>query len=136
MTQGTPMNRSPRGYIMLEAAIGGVMVAVAVFAMLVSLSDGRTKNIIGGRDVIASQLALDKVELQRSTGYANFDAGCAAGELIQYQGFYTRDCVVDGACPSQTMFGATVNCKRITVTVTYSTSLGSRDVTVTSEMYQ
>lgn len=130
------MDQSPRGYVMLEAAIGGILVALAVFGMLASLADGRTKNVIGGRDVIASQLALDKVELQRSTGYPNFDAGCAAGEVIQHQGLYTRDCVVDGACPAQTMFGVTVNCKRITVTVTYTTSLGPRNVVVTSEMYQ
>ena len=120
---------------MLEGAIGGAMVAVAVFSMLVNLADGRTRNVIGGRDVIASQLALDKVEMQRARGFGNTATGCAAGETIQNQGVYTRDCVPAG-CAAQTMFGVTVQCERITVTVGYNTSVGPRSVTVVSEVYQ
>lgn len=128
------MRTPPRGYILLEVTIGGAIVAVAVFSMLASLSEGRTRNVIGGRDVIASQLALDKVEMQRARGFGDTATNCSAGETIQNQGLYTRDCSV--ATPADvTMFGVTRSREEITVTVTYSTSLGDRAVTVVSEVY-
>lgn len=129
------MRNSQRGYVLLEVAIGGAMVAVVIFSLLGSLAEGRTRNVIGGRDVIASQLALDKIEMQRARGFGNTATGCAMGETIQNQGVYTRDCV-GAACAARTMFGVTVNCERVTVTVTYTTSLGVRDVVVVTEVYQ
>ncbi len=129
------MRTCQRGYVLLEVAIGGALVAVVVLSLLGSLSEGRTRNVIGGRDVIASQLALDKIEMQRARGPGNTATGCAMGETIQNQGIYTRDCVA-AVCPPQTMFGVTVTCERVTVTVTYSTALGDRDVVVVTEVYQ
>lgn len=129
------MDQRRRGYILIEVAVGGAILAVAIFGLMGSLAEARTRNVIGGRDVIASQLALDKVEMQRALGYGNTATGCNAGEVIQNQGVYTRDCSVTTPA-AVTMFGITRGREQISVTVTYSTSLGDRAVTVVSEVYQ
>lgn len=136
LSPGATVRTCQRGYVLLEVAVGGAMVAVVVFGLLGSLAEGRTRNVIGGRDVIASQLALDKIEMQRARGFGNTGTGCTAGvETIQNQGIYKRDCVA-ASCPAKIMFGVTVNCERVTVTVEYTTSLGVRDVVVVTEVYQ
>ena len=129
------MFKPERGYVLLEVAMGGAMVAVVVFGLLANLAESRTRNVIGGRDVIASQLALDKIEMQRARGYGTAGTNCVAGEVIQNQGVYTRDCATTGPS-SRAMFGVTVNYKVVTVSVSYRTSLGNRSQTVVSEVYQ
>ncbi len=131
------MRRQRRGYILLEVAVGGAMIAIAILGLMSSLADGRTRNVVGGRDVIAAQLALDKIEMQRARGFGDTGTNCALSELIHTQGVYTRNCTMaSGPAYQRTMFGVTVNYEQVTVEVSYETSLGTRKVTLVSEVYQ
>ena len=72
------MKMRSRAYIMLEVAVGGAMIAVVIMGVLTALADGRTRNAYAGRDVIASQLVLAKLEEYRTMTRANAKAACTA----------------------------------------------------------
>ncbi len=134
--------KNARGYILLEVAIGGAMVALLCATLLTSLADARTRNVVAGRNVIASQLALEKIEQQRALGFANLGtdspASCSAGGVVDTPSFtlgaYTRSCTI-GATTSTAFSengGIAVSCKPVSVTVSYNTSAGKQSVTAKS----
>jgi type II secretory pathway pseudopilin PulG len=134
-----------RGYILLEVAIGGAMVAVLCATVLSSLADARVQNVVAGRDAVAGQLALERLEQQRTLGFTLAgSANCPATETVtNQQGAYTRTCSVSGAsttafthatgsCTPTCNMAATVNvsCKDVNVSVSYSAHDGKGTHTV------
>jgi type II secretory pathway pseudopilin PulG len=136
-----------RGYILLEVAIGGAMVAVLCATILSSLADARVQNVVAGRDAVAGQLALEKLEQQRALGYTLAGtANCLATETVtNQQGLYTRTCTVQaspgtttafthalGACTATCSMAATVNvlCRDVNVSVSYTAHDGKGTHTV------
>lgn len=58
----TLARKQPRGYLLMEVAIGGAMAAVIITGILTLIADARVKRTAAARDVAASQLVLDKLE--------------------------------------------------------------------------
>lgn len=107
-----------RGYLLLEAAVGGAMVAVIIASILSSLAQAQTMSVIAGRDQTASQLVGEKLEERRALGFANVTAQAAA-TVTGVTGVYTRTTTVATCVEPIPAPGANVNCKDITVTVTF-----------------
>ncbi len=114
-----------RGYLLLETAIGGAMVAAILGGILTSLSQARTMSIVLGRDQTASQLVVEKLEERRALGFAGATAEVAA-VVPGVQGRYTRSTTVTACVETIPAPGADTNCKDITVVVSYTTSKGAR----------
>jgi hypothetical protein len=114
-------NRPPRAYLLLEVALGGAIVAVIVGSILTSLSQARTMSIISGRDQTASQLVLETLDERRALGFALVTAQAAA-PVTGVHGVYTRETTVTPCVEVIAAPGANMNCKDITVTVTYPIS--------------
>ncbi|MDP2345257.1 MAG: hypothetical protein Q8O67_30210 [Deltaproteobacteria bacterium] len=115
------MRQQPRAYLLLEAAMGGAMVAVIVGSILTSLSQARTLSIVMGRDQTASQLVVEKLEERRALGFALVTAQTAA-VVPDVVGKYTRTTTVATCTETIPAPGINLNCKDITVTVSYTTS--------------
>ena len=121
-----------RGYILIEVTVGGALVAVIVATLLSTLADSRMRNVVAGRDLVASQLLNDKLDLQRSKGFTNADTGCATEAKVAGQtSTYIRRCVP--TTTTQNFLGVggvtrTINCKVITVQVEYRPQSGARIV--------
>ena len=114
-------NRPPPAYLLLEVALGGAIVAVIVGSILTSLSQARTMSIISGRDQTASQLVLETLDERRALGFALVTAQAAA-PVAGVQGVYTRETTVTPCVEVIAAPGVNMNCKDITVTVTYPIS--------------
>ena len=129
--------RDPRGYILMEVAIAGALVAVIAGTLLSSLADARVRNVMAGRDVVASQLALEKIEQQRALGFAGAGAAAACGTeatVAGQKGAYSRTCAVAVSAGSPfTINTVTVNCKDVTVTVKYNVDAAARSTSANGD---
>ncbi|MBI1947978.1 MAG: hypothetical protein HYS27_19970 [Deltaproteobacteria bacterium] len=139
--------KSPRGYLLFEAAMGGAIIAIVIGGLLSEITRSRALNVAGSRDVESSQLVLERMEAMRNSAassVANFnalaagtpaDAGVPAG--------YTRTTTVSGilteATPLPNNGAFTLNYKDVTVTVTYNIKLSqveTRQSQATVRVYQ
>lgn len=132
------MKTRRRGYIMLEVAMGGALIAVVIVGVLTALAEGRNRNTYAGRDVIASQLVLAKLEEYRTMTRANAKAACAAlneNPVPNQQGRYVRTCA--WADDSETLPGmaAAIPFTTVTVTVTYPTTTTARTLNAMTRVY-
>lgn len=136
-TRGPMTTRSPRAraYLLLEAAMGGVMVAAILGGILTSLSQARTMSIILGRDQIASELVVEKLEERRALGYTNVTAEAAA-TVTGVVGAYTRTTTVVDCVETLPAPGTDTNCRDVTVSVSYVTSNQARLGTSTTRVTQ
>ena len=117
-----------RAYILMEVAIGGALVALLAATLMSSLADARVRNVVAGRDVVASSLALAKLEQQRSLGFAkvgaDVPASCTAAGVTEnavtgQQGKFTRTCQLANVNTAVTIRTVTIHCTDVNVTVTY-----------------
>ncbi|HEY4220088.1 MAG TPA: hypothetical protein VGO62_02070 [Myxococcota bacterium] len=148
------MKTKRRAYILMEVAISGALLAILAGELLSTLADARVKNVVSGRDVVASQLALAKIEQQRSLGYLNVgtDTGpsCSSGGTVENPvagpaANYTRTCTA-AAMPGTNINvnGKIVKCRDVDVAVKYnahtsftiSNPTGDRTVTLRSRVCQ
>lgn len=124
--------KNARAYILLEVAVGGAMVAVVIVSLLGVLADARNRNVYAGRDVIASQLVLEKLEEYRASGGTT---ACATETLVpNVQGVYARVCTPASAATN--VNGVAVTYNEAAVTVTYQTHDGPRTVSGVTRVYQ
>ncbi|MCC7071849.1 MAG: hypothetical protein IT383_11040 [Deltaproteobacteria bacterium] len=132
------MKTRSRAYIMLEVAVGGAMIAVVIMGVLTALADGRTRNAYAGRDVIASQLVLAKLEEYRTMTRANAKAACTAlseNPVPNQQGRYTRTCGwVDGSDALPGLISA-IPFTTLTVTVSYPATPTARTLNAMTRVY-
>lgn len=125
----------PRGYLMMEVAIGGAMAAVIIAGIVTLVADARVKRTAAARDVVASQLVLDKLEDLRNSN------PIAGGSDTPLPG-YTRTWTAAAAAVETltTPFGnITMNSTEVVVTVTYNSNASSnpvRTATARSRVYQ
>jgi type II secretory pathway pseudopilin PulG len=129
------LRRRQRAYLMLEAAIGGTMVAVIIGAILTSLSQARTMNVVVERDLTASQLVTEALERQRALGFAGVVA-VSATPVPGVTGRFLRGITVAACTETVPAPGTNLSCKDVTVTVTYTTSLNARLGTSTTRTAQ
>ncbi len=106
-----------RGYLLLDIAVGGALVAVVVGTVLSVMVHARARNVQSARDVVASQLVSEELTHQQALGFSGVTASgpaTVAGET----GVYTRTVVVTGPT-SETSGAVTMRFKSVSVTVTY-----------------
>lgn len=131
------MRPALRGYLLLEVAIGGAMLALLISTLLTSLADARVRNVKAGRDAIAAQLVQEQIERERSLGFAgtpSADCDGAFHDVVGQTGLYRRFC--DAAGDTRTPLGVTLNLKRVTVTVEYTPEVGRpRTFTAVTEVF-
>jgi hypothetical protein len=140
------MKKAQRGYLLLEMVVCGALAAVILAGILSQLVRARNLNVATGRDVIASQLVLERLEIARNTPFGSLTNGSSTTDtpLIGY----TRTTAISASCSETMTFPApagtaTVACKDITVTVTFrmnqtgaGTGLQTRTSQATTRIYQ
>lgn len=107
-----------RGYLLLEAAIGGAMVAVIIGSLLTSLTQARTMSIIAARDQTATQLVNEKLDERRALGFDNVTAEAPA-KVVGVTGNFTRETRVTTCTETVPAPGTDIPCKDITVVVRF-----------------
>jgi hypothetical protein len=130
-----------RGYLLLEMVVCGALAAVILAGILSQLVRARNLNVATGRDVIASQLVLERLEIARNTPFTNAAIANGITSTDTPLSGYTRTMTVSNSCSEAMTFpapalGATALCKDITVTVTFrmnQTGAGSGLQTRTSQ---
>ncbi|OGQ23931.1 MAG: hypothetical protein A2138_19415 [Deltaproteobacteria bacterium RBG_16_71_12] len=130
-----PHTGKPHGYLLMEVAIGGAMAAVIIAGILTLIADARVKRTAAARDVVASQLVLDKMDDLRNSN------PIVAGSDTPLPG-YTRSWTANAAT-AETMTvpdgGIVLNSTEVVVTVTYTSNASSnpvRTATARSRVYQ
>lgn len=118
----------PRAYLLLEAAVGGAMVAVIIGSILTSLSQARTMSVLLGRDQTASNLVVEKLEERRALGFlaAGLPLTLTEATVANVNGSYRRVTQVTACTEVIPAPGVTVSCNDIVVTVTYVSSKGAK----------
>lgn len=110
-----------RGYLLLDVFIGAALAAVIVSILFQQVAAARRSNTAATRDVVATQLLLEKLEQQRSLPYASFANG-TANEMLA--GGYHRQTVVTTGSAVKDVVGTSPNQRtlfyaKIAVTVKY-----------------
>lgn len=122
-----PSTSRPRAYLLLEAAIGGAMVAVILGSILTSLSQARTMSIVLGRDQVASTLVVEKIDELRALGFAgNPVAVTTENPVAAIEGKYKRTVTVTACTETIPAPGANVNCRDIVVAVEFNVSKNAK----------
>jgi hypothetical protein len=136
------MTSSHRAYLLLEATIGGAIVAVIIGGLLTSLSQAQTMSIISAREHTAVQLVNEKLDERRALGFANVTAEAAA-TVVGVTGQFTRQTSVTNCTETVPAPGDDLPCKDITVTVGFvvgrnaSTGAGgTRTAQATARVYK
>lgn len=113
-TTGT---KKTRGYVLLEAVIGGALSAAVLGAILTNIGDARSKSVVAAREATAAQLVFDKLEEKRAEGFAAVSAENEP-RVVGLNMPYERITTV--AAGTQTVGTATLNVKTVTVSVTFT----------------
>jgi type II secretory pathway pseudopilin PulG len=130
--------KNPRGYLLIEVAIGGVMAGVIIASLLQNIGDANDRTTIAGRRETAAMLAEQAIEQARAEGLglsvgSNVTIAVPAG----LNGTYTRTRTVTSGTETLTSASGnlTVNYREVTVTVTFPNASGAKTVTMTSRIY-
>jgi hypothetical protein len=135
------MQRPRRGYLMMEAMVGGAMASVILAGMLSLIAVARSKTVAAARDITANQLVTEAIEQTRSGAYPPVAAGPT--NLLEAGGVYTRTIAVNstgcpevrnnpGSSPATTFSMA---CTNVTVTVSYTLLTSTRSAQASMRMY-
>lgn len=128
--------RGPRGWLLVEVTVGGVMASVVLGALLVNVGDSMDKSSIVGRRLTAQMLAKQGIEQARAI--ANPQANLPDGTVTiaapsTLRGSYTRTRVVSSGVT--TIGTNTVNFKDVTVTVTFPNKTATKTVSLQTRIY-
>lgn len=126
--------RGPRGWLLLEVAVGGVMASVILAELLVSVGAAGDRSTYVGRRVTAKMLAEQTLEQARATVYGSLVNGTTT-ETINLQGQYTRVVTITSSVATGIGGGTTLNYKNVSVTVRFGTN-PQRTLTMGSRVYQ
>lgn len=101
----------PRGYLLLEASVGGAMAAVVLFGMMSFIVSGRVQNTAASRMITANHLVNEALEQTRA------GATPATANLVAAGGRYRRT-VSTTAC-TETRGAFSLACSDVEVTVAF-----------------
>lgn len=130
---------SPRGYLMIDIMVGGALAAVVIAGLLTVLASARQKNVAATRDIIATQLVVEKLEQQRAAGFTALTVGTATEpEVAGQTGKYQRVTVITAGSENvgTGVDTFTLAFKDVAVTVTYETVDGQRKTQAASRVYE
>ena len=137
-----------RGYILLEAMVGGAITFAALVGLFVQLGFAREQSIVLQRDATAREIAMREIENQRANGFGSA-SGCpssaGAGTLSTsawtpvtgltgtYDMRIARLCATEQVTTAIPLF---ISHKLVTVTVRFPTAYSPpREVAVTTRIY-
>lgn len=144
LPSSTHRRRKHRGYLLIDIMIGGAMAAVIIAGVLTVLANARAKNVAAARDVVASQLVLEKLEQQRSLGFAGV-AAATEPTVAGVTGAFKREVTVSAIGTDTVVSGthtSTLRFRDVTVTVTYKVGEllqrggGTRTSQATTRVYE
>lgn len=128
------LKRRPRGWLLVEVAVGGVMASVIIGALLVNTGAAMDRTTIASRQMTAMLLAQEAIEASRAAGVAATSSG-NIGVPAGLSGSYTRT-RTETVDATATVGGRTVTVKDVTVTVTFPThDYGTKRVTLQTRIY-
>jgi type II secretory pathway pseudopilin PulG len=116
--QAKKKKKHPRGWLMVEVAIGGVMASVIVGALLVNVGDAMDKSTVIGRELTANMLAQQAIEMARAVDRTTLASGPVAVPS-GLAGTYTRNQTVTQNAVCATVNTITISCTDVVVTVTF-----------------
>lgn len=112
---------APRGFLLVDTMIAGAIAAVVIAGVLSVLANARARNVAAARDVVASQLVLERLDQIRSLPFASI-ASEAAAPVSGVTGSYTRSATVSNTGSPETVGSFSLAFVDVTVTVTYRTT--------------
>jgi type II secretory pathway pseudopilin PulG len=128
--------RGPRGWLLVEVAVGGVMASVILGSLLIHIGDSMDRSTVVGRKLTAQMLAQQGIEQARAVDapLVNLLDGTAdMGVPPNLVGSYTRTRTITSG---ETAVGAlTLRFKDVTVTVTFPQRSGVKTVSVQTRIY-
>lgn len=124
---------NPRGWLLVEVAVGGVMASVVIGALLVNTGAAMDRTTFASRQMTATMLAQQAIEQSRSAGTALTSSG-DIGVPSGLSGSYTR---TRTETTGTTTIGTNViNFKEVAVTVAFPThDYGIKRVTLQTRIY-
>lgn len=118
----------PRGWLLIEVAIGGVMASVIVAALLVNIGSANDRTTVISRQMTAMMLAQQAIEESRAAGTAVTSSG-NIGVPTGLSGTYTRSRTESSSTLS--VSGTNIDVKDVSVTVSFQThEFGTKTVTL------
>ncbi|MBI1948892.1 MAG: hypothetical protein HYS27_24610 [Deltaproteobacteria bacterium] len=123
----------PRGWLLVEVAVGGVMASVIIGALLVNTGAAMDRTTFASRQMTATMLAQQAIEQSRAAGIALTSSG-DIGVPSGLSGRYTR--TRNETVGSTTIGTNVINFKEVTVTVSFNThDYGNKIVTLQTRIY-
>lgn len=138
--KGTPAKRrrrGPRGWLLVEVAVGGVMASIILGGLLINIGDADDRTTVVGRKLTAQMLAQQGIEQARAitspqTNLAN-GSNVALPVPSGLRGTYTRTRTVTSG--TTTVNGRTLRFKDVAVTVTFPSGGRTQTVQVQTRLY-
>lgn len=125
--------RGPRGWLLVEVAIGGVMASVILGGLLIQAGASMDQTTTVSRQITAAQLAQQGVEQARSLGMAMPTGSSDIGVPANLTGTYTRTRSVTAG--TETVGTLTLQYRDISVTVTFPSGSQTKTVTLSTRVY-
>lgn len=128
--------QAPRGWLLVEVAIGGVMAAVILGAVLVNIGDATNKTTAIGRNLTSQMLAQQGIEQARAL--KNARTVLADGTITlpvpnTLRGTYTRTRTITSGTTSAG--GKTLPFKEVAVSVSYPSGNSRSSLTLRTRIY-
>lgn len=126
-----------RGYILLEAVVGGALMSTVLIALFGNIGDAQAESTRQARLITAEQLALREVEELRALPYTVLGSNTRTVGMPS-NGSYT---VVRTVAPEATEVVKTSNnisirYRTVTVAVSFPDRTGRRDITTQTRIYR
>lgn len=126
--------RPPRGWLLIEVMVGGVMASVIIGALIINTGAAMDRTTIASRQMTALLLAQEAIEASRAAGVGTTSSG-DIGVPAGLSGRYTRN-RTETVNAAATVGGRTVTAKDVTVTVSFPThDYGNKVVTLQTRIY-
>lgn len=127
--------RGPRGWLLIEVTIGGIMASVILGALLVNVGDAMDRSSVVGRKLTAQMLAKQGIEQARAITNPVVNLPDSSGTLAvpaSLQGTYTRTRTITSG--STVVGGLTVRFVDVAVTVTFPQKSGTKSVSLQTRL--
>lgn len=123
----------PRGWLLVEVAIGGVMASAIIGALIVNTGSAMDRTTVASRQLTAMMLAQQAVEQSRAAGTTPTSSG-DIGVPSGLSGRYTRTRTETAG--TTTIGTNVINFKEVTVMVSFPThDYGDKQVTLRTRIY-
>lgn len=129
----SPRRRAPRGWLLVEVAIGGVMASVILGGLLITAGASMDQTTTVSRQITAAQLAQQGVEQARAQGMALTAGTANIGVPAGLTGSYTRSRTVTAG--TETVGAFTMTYRDVTVTVTFPSGNQTKSVVLSTRVY-